>query len=197
MHHNQYFYTMGIQVINIEGLEKYAITPDGQVYNTTTKRWIKPFITRLKYYSYPLTNSIKKKRLNYLAHRLVAYTYIGAPPNPKFEIDHIDENKGNNLYTNLQWISHSENVAKSFKLGTRGCWWLGKTRRSPNIETRRKMADAKYKPINLYLNNQLIKRFNSVQEIATFFNKTRITIYLIMKQSGQYKGYVLKWAKQH
>jgi len=186
---------MELKQINISGLERYQITPDGQVYNTRTKRWIKPFVTRLGYYSYGLSNG--SKRLNYCTHRLVAFTYIGLPLNKKHEIDHIDENKGNNHYSNLQWISHSDNVRKSFKLGTRGCWWLGKSRPQFTLEHRKKMADAKFKAINMYLNGVKINVFKSVNDAAKFFNVNRVTIFLIMKnRQGIYKNYVLKFAKQ-
>jgi hypothetical protein len=34
---------------------------------------------------------------------------------PRLDVDHIDENKGNNSSDNLQELSHSDNIRKSFK----------------------------------------------------------------------------------
>lgn len=44
-------------------------------------------------------------------HRLVATAFI---PNPdgKREVNHIDENKQNNMATNLEWVTRSENMTR-------------------------------------------------------------------------------------
>lgn len=42
-------------------------------------------------------------------HRLVANIFIENPENKPF-IDHIDTNTGNNIVTNLRWVTASENV---------------------------------------------------------------------------------------
>lgn len=184
---------MELRNINIEGLDKYQITPDGMVYNTKTKRWIKPYITEHKYYSYALTSYITNKRKNYLAHRLVAYTYIGNPEFNNLEVDHIDEDKANNHFSNLQWITHSENIHKSFKLGKRTGYWKNKTRPSPAIGTIQKMANAKFKPMKIYRYGKYINTFESVQKTADYFNISRVYVYLIMKNGGFYKEYKLEF----
>lgn len=43
-------------------------------------------------------------------HRLVAKAFLPNPNNLQ-EVNHIDHNKENNCVSNLQWVSHSENVA--------------------------------------------------------------------------------------
>lgn len=48
----------------------------------------------------------------YRVHRLVFFYFNGYCPN---EIDHIDENKSNNLIENLRGITHSENIKKSIR----------------------------------------------------------------------------------
>ena len=54
------------------------------------------------------------QKTNFFIHRMVAELYVpgyfeGA------QVDHIDCNKQNNHYTNLQWCTKSYNVAKGFK----------------------------------------------------------------------------------
>lgn len=45
-------------------------------------------------------------------HRLVYRTFVGVIP-PKFEINHIDHDKSNNSVSNLELVTHSENLEKS------------------------------------------------------------------------------------
>jgi hypothetical protein len=185
---------MELRKINISGLEYYQISPDGQVFNTKTGNWIKPFRTPIMYYVYGLTSVITRKRKNYFAHRLVAFTYLDPPTNPNFEVDHIDEDKGNNHYSNLQWISHSDNVMKSFRLNKRNSWWLGKNRPSPGIETRKKMSNAKLKPIQMWYKGEKGKSFKSVQDAANFINRSRVTMFMILKQyNGVWRDYTFKY----
>lgn len=44
-----------------------------------------------------------------LLHRLVAEAFV-PNPNGYNEINHLDENKENNVFTNLEWCEHSYNV---------------------------------------------------------------------------------------
>lgn len=54
----------------------------------------------------------------YLLHRLVAKTYIeNSDPKTKKEVNHIDHNKLNNDYKNLEWVTHAENIQKAYKAG--------------------------------------------------------------------------------
>lgn len=51
-----------------------------------------------------------------LLHRLIAITFV---PNPKNKpcINHIDGNKANNTYWNLEWCTQKENVRHAFRTG--------------------------------------------------------------------------------
>ena len=49
-------------------------------------------------------------------HREVAMAFIPNPDNLP-EVNHIDGDKGNNQVSNLEWVTHQENVQHSFDTG--------------------------------------------------------------------------------
>lgn len=53
-----------------------------------------------------------------MIHRLVAEAFIPLPNNQyDYEVDHKDDDVSNNIVDNLQWLTHDENLEKSFKRG--------------------------------------------------------------------------------
>lgn len=56
-----------------------------------------------------VTLSKDNKRYQKLVHRLVAQAFIPNPKN-KPEVNHIDGDRGNNVFANLEWVTRSENV---------------------------------------------------------------------------------------
>ena len=67
---------------------------------------MKPYINNYGYLRISL--SVDGKRHKYSIHRLVALLFIDNPYNKK-EVNHIDGNKLNNVVTNLEWVTSSEN----------------------------------------------------------------------------------------
>lgn len=62
------------------------------------------------YYCYNL------KRKQQRVHRLVAEKFVDNPKNLKI-VNHINGNKLDNKYTNLEWCTHTENVNHAIKMG--------------------------------------------------------------------------------
>lgn len=50
-------------------------------------------------------------------HRLVAEHFLEAPQRVTFEVNHKDLNKRNNAASNLEWVTHKENVIHACKNG--------------------------------------------------------------------------------
>jgi len=62
---------------------------------------------------------IDKSHKNYYVHRLVAEAFIENPQN-KPCVNHIDCNTHNNCVSNLEWVTHHENIKYANSLGHMG-----------------------------------------------------------------------------
>lgn len=60
--------------------------------------------------------SLNKVTRTFCTHRLVAEAFIPNPDN-KPCVNHVDGNKRNNLVSNLEWVTYSENTNHAIKLG--------------------------------------------------------------------------------
>lgn len=60
-------------------------------------------------------NQGKGKTFQRSVHLLVAEAFLGPKPNPKSQVDHINNQRGCNHINNLRYISSSDNVKKSFE----------------------------------------------------------------------------------
>ena len=79
---------------------------NGHVWHWVESRIIKPSIQNNGYYRVQLTaKGIVKYRT---VHRMVAEQFV-VNPNAENLVNHIDENKLNNISTNLEWVSKSDN----------------------------------------------------------------------------------------
>ena len=94
--------------MEIIGYENYLIHEDGTVYSKKRKKFLKPQL-RNRYYRVGLSKNGKTSMLS--INRLVAEHYIPNPEN-KPEVDHIDDDPINNHISNLQWLTHQENIDK-------------------------------------------------------------------------------------
>lgn len=100
---------------------QYIVYEDGRIFNTKTKRWIKPYkklfsrnsIERLSLSLY--LNGVKK---NFLYHRVLAETFIPNPNNLP-QINHKDGNPLNNSLDNLEWCTAKDNNIHAINTGLR------------------------------------------------------------------------------
>lgn len=88
--------------------ENYDIYEDGKVYSHFTNKFLKGEITKQGYLQYTLFVNSKPKRIK--AHQLVASAFIQKPLSEEaLIVNHIDGNKLNNHYTNLEWTTYYGN----------------------------------------------------------------------------------------
>ena len=91
------------------GRNSYTISSEGKVTNQRTGRVLKVRMSR-GYEGFSMAGKY------FTVHRLVALAFI---PNPlrKPVVNHIDSNRVNNCVSNLEWVSHKENVAHAVSAG--------------------------------------------------------------------------------
>ena len=99
--------------IQIEGCEHYSVNEHGVVTNTRTNLVLKPDMNSAGYQRVTLWSG-KYNRIT--VHRLVAKHFVDNP-NGYPIVNHIDGNKLNNHYSNLEWCTASYNVKDGFNRG--------------------------------------------------------------------------------
>lgn len=98
----------------VKSLERKV--PNGHVFMKVPERILSPGMGTSGYYEVSLCKNGKVKR--YKIHRLVARTFL-ENPTAKREVNHKDGCKTNNVVSNLEWVSSSENSFHAYKIGLR------------------------------------------------------------------------------
>jgi hypothetical protein len=91
-------------------LKNYIIYSTGKVYSKRKNKMLKSKPRNDGYISVNLDD-----KADYL-HRVIYESFIGKIPTG-YDIDHLDNDRGNNDINNLQAITHKENIQRSFKRG--------------------------------------------------------------------------------
>ena len=95
---------------------KYMVFENGQIHNSIAMRFISPYKNRGGYLNVDLYIDGVKVRKG--VHQIVAETFVPNPDN-KPMVNHIDGNKENNHYSNLEWVTCSENNLHAYSTGLR------------------------------------------------------------------------------
>lgn len=99
---------------DIEGFEgMYQVSNEGRVISLPRKRvrnmrFMTPNKTKIGYLIIRLRKN--GKLYGKSIHRLVAKAFVDGRTDIKKEVNHIDCNKENNHWTNLEWVTRSENM---------------------------------------------------------------------------------------
>jgi hypothetical protein len=129
---------------NVKGFESYyQISNFGRV-KSLKRKWRRK--TRIMKSSIQKDTGYKSIQLFknggskfYRIHRLVALHFISNPEN-KPEVNHIDCNKLNNCYNNLEWVTPKENMKHALLNGIINCGekvFLSKLKESDILEIRK------------------------------------------------------------
>ena len=95
---------MGLPVF---GYPNYIVYENGMIYSTLSNKYLKPSKNKKGYMTVELFNDSGSKRL--LVHRIVATAFIENPYGLP-QVNHIDEDKGNNNVSNLEWCTAKYNM---------------------------------------------------------------------------------------
>lgn len=95
----------------------FAVSSYGRVKNLKTKHILTGGLDKNGYlkYSLRITDNPNKYAITKTAHFLVALAFLGERPEGKV-VDHIDHNIKNNHYSNLRYVSISENTKNTLKV---------------------------------------------------------------------------------
>ena len=140
----------------------YEVSNYGKVRNIKTNKFMKLSENLNGYYSLILYD-VNSKPNRILVHRIVAMVFVKGRTDNKNVVNHLDENKLNNYYKNLEWTTSLGNNTHSFA--------------------------KKVVMIDKHT-NETLKTFNSIKEACDYLNK-RVNIVDCCKgrrkSSGGYK----------
>lgn len=124
---------------------------------------------------YVVVNLIKdKKQKTFYLHKLVAEYFIENNNDSYTEVNHIDGDKQNNSYSNLEWCSSRENKLHAYNYGL--------TKRGHDRPSS-KLSESDVRSIPA-----LIKDGHSIKEISSKFGVSTTSIHHVLK--GRNFGYL-------
>ena len=162
------------EIVNTNGVTYYRISEYGHVYSLRKRRLMKEGVNGVVYpyrfYVIEVSQGIFKRRYT---HRLVHEAFIGPIPEG-YEVDHMDMEKANNHYTNLEAVTQAENMRRARDKKT---WYSDRSGFTHSTETKTKMSAAKFKPVLILDEDKLIECCQSIEDAAQYLDTYRKKVY--------------------
>lgn len=149
------------RVRNLDRVIEYS---DGRKYSYKGKV-LKQCVDHGGYLSVPI--NINGKRRLEKSHRLVATAFVDGKSPDRNTVNHIDGNKQNNVPSNLEWCTLSENTRHAMKMGF--------------IPTGQRHYLAKLTDVEAIEARESYKNNVKIQDLADRYGVCYITMYYIVK----------------
>ena len=133
--------------------EKYEVFEDGRIWSYKTKRFLKPIKGPNGYQIVHLSDNEGKIKWYYV-HRVIWESITGEPIPENLEINHISENKTENMITNLELVSHKQNCN----------WGTRNIRAGKGVSKANTNNPKRSKKVGAFKNGELIFTFPSASE---------------------------------
>lgn len=145
----------------------HEISLRGDIRNKKTGHVLKGYINRDGYKVVALDHNDHT-----LVHRLMCEVFFGEPEEGQTQVNHIDCNRSNNHFLNLEWCTPKENIDWAYRHG----------KLNPTIGLER-AREVNMKPVRIVETGQV---FASLQDCADFLGVTRGNISRVL--TGERKG---------
>jgi len=100
----------------VKGYENSYEVSDAGLVRNSRKELLSPSVSKENtnfYIKYNLSKNSKKESIQ--VHRLVALSFKPITNSNELQVDHLDNNSLNNHISNLEWVTPSENIQRSFE----------------------------------------------------------------------------------
>lgn len=145
----------------------YEVSDEGDVRNKRTRRELKSYKDKVTGYR-SVALSRDGKRYDRLVHRLVAFAFVQNPEGLP-QVNHIDGDKDNNHFSNLEWVSDRGNKKHTDDSGLSR---LNKWVKIQRVDTQ--------------------EIFNSMSSAASSIGGTQAGLHFALKGDRPYKGVLFK-----
>lgn len=95
---------------------RYWISTFGRIWSNAIHNFVSYSIHGKGYFQIPLCTT-NGNRITRKVHRIEMMTFMYFDGCEDYEVNHKDGNKQNNLLTNLEWCTHSENTIHAINMG--------------------------------------------------------------------------------
>lgn len=98
----------------IKGFPYFLANDKGELKNAKTGYVTKGSPNDRGYMRACIWDNVKQSKTDVKVHRLICIAFNGPPPTPKHEVGHHDDDRANNVPSNLYWTTRAENMKKVF-----------------------------------------------------------------------------------
>ena len=152
--------------------DNYDVYPDGRIYSYKSKKFLTPYTNKKGYQQVGLYDNEGNMKMHQL-HRVVYEAVTRRPIPPGYEINHRSEVKTENMITNLELVSHKENI----NYGTRNS----------------RIAKKRSKQVGAFKDGNLVMVFSSTMEAGRQGFKQSNIVSCCNGERKTHKGFEWKY----